>query len=84
MLLILGLWIFKLGWGLAINNPFENQKRATDSIRKINQYALMKETAAVIHKEGYPIVKEKINRLDRLMELFHLISILNKYHDLFE
>lgn len=44
----------------------------------------MKETAAVIHKEGYPIVKEKINRLDRLMELFHLISILNKYHDLFE
>ena len=43
----------------------------------------MKKTV-VIHKEGYPTVKEKIKRLGRLMKLFHLISIPKKFYDLFE
>lgn len=38
----------------------------------------------MIHKDGCPIVQEKINRLDKLMKLFHLTLIPNKYYHLFE
>lgn len=41
-------------------------------------------TAAIIYKEGCPRVRDTVNRLDRLMKLFHLVSILNKYFDPFE
>lgn len=44
----------------------------------------MKKTASIIYKEGHPIIKEKINRLNKLMKLSHLLSVPNKYYDPFE
>ena len=61
--------------------PFRTKRELSE--KSNNQSALMKKTV-VIYKEGYPKVKEKIKRLGRLMKLFHLISIPNKFCDLFE
>lgn len=44
----------------------------------------MKKAASIICKEGHPIIKKKINRLDKLMKLFHLLSVPNKYYDPFQ